>query len=487
MNRTYIAIDLKSYYASAECAARRLDPLSTNLVVADTSRSEKTICLAVSPSLKAYGIPGRARLFEVVQAVNNINAARLAKAVKLGAAIREADGKPGFSAVSCDARELARDPSLRLGYIAATPRMSYYIQTSAKIYNIYTRYIAADDILVYSIDEIFFDATDYLALYHLSAHDLAKTMIRDVLYATGITATAGIGTNLYLAKIAMDIVAKHIPADQDGVRIASLTEESFRYLLWDHKPITDFWRIAGGTARRLARYGVRTMGELARLSVQNEDLLYREFGVDAEILIDHAWGIEPVRMEHIKAYQPSTTNYSEGQVLAHPTSFADARVILAEMADNIIYRLTDTRTVTNGLQIYIGYDRENAQQSGQTHLDHYGRAVPQPAAGTIRLRDWTMLGSEILPAILAFYDRYVNRRFTIRRMFLTAIRVRPDDGFHQLDLFSDTQKEEREQRLQEAMLSVRKRYGKNLLLKGRDYLEGANIRERNEQIGGHKA
>lgn len=490
MNKTCIAIDLKSYYASAECAARGLDPLTTNLVVADTSRTEKTICLAVSPSLKAYGIPGRARLFEVIQAVKQINAERLRNAVRLGVAVRDEHGNYTFSSDSHDAAALEADPSLKLSFIAAAPRMSYYIQTSSRIYAIYNKYISSDDILVYSIDEIFFDATGYLSLYHLSAHDLAKSMIREVLYSTGITATAGIGTNLYLAKIAMDIVAKHIPADPDGVRIAELNEQSYRYLLWTHEPITDFWRIAGGTARRLAKYGIHTMGDLARFSIRDQELLYREFGVDAEILIDHAWGIEPVEMRHIKAYQPSTTNFSEGQVLACPTSNADARVILSEMADNIIYRLTDTGMVTNGFQLYIGYDQENCTNGiyhGPVHINHFGKAVPPGAGGTIRLKDYTMLGSDILSAVLSFYDQHTDPHLTIRRMFLTAIRVKKDEGLQQLDLFTDPVQQEKEKHLQEAMLSVRKRYGRNMLLKGRDFLDGANIRERNQQIGGHKA
>lgn len=490
MSKTYIAIDLKSYYASAECAARKLDPLTTNLVVADTSRTEKTICLAVSPSLKAYGISGRARLFEVIQAVKQINAERLNRAIKLGVAIRNEKGEWDFTSESYDARALKADPSLKLSFIAAPPRMSYYIQTSAKIYSIYNKYISADDILVYSIDEIFFDASGYLSLYRTTAHDLAKSMIREVLYTTGITATAGIGTNLYLAKIAMDIVAKHIPADKDGVRIAELDEESFRYELWDHKPITDFWRIARGTANRLAKYGVQTQGDLARLSIQNEDLLYREFGVDAEILIDHAWGIEPTTMQDIKSYQPSTTNFSEGQVLSCPTKNSDARIILSEMADNIIYRLTDTGMMTNGITIYVGYDRENCESGsyrGPVKYDYFKRLIPVPASGTIKLREYTSLGSEIQSAILDWFDQNVDPRLTVRRMYLTAIRVRQDDGFRQLDLFTDVEKQEKEKNLQEAMLGVRKKFGKNMLLKGRDFLDGANIRERNKQIGGHKA
>lgn len=489
-NKTYIAIDLKSYYASAECAARNLNPLTTNLVVADTSRTEKTICLAVSPSLKAYGIPGRARLFEVTRAVSVINARRLREAIRLGMAPKDKDGNYTFTSESFDSRALAADPSLKLSFIAATPRMASYMKTSAEIYGIYNKYISSDDILVYSIDEVFFDATSYLKLYRLSAHDLAKSMIREVLYNTNITATAGIGPNLFLAKIGMDIVAKHVPADKDGVRIAELNEESFRYLLWSHTPITDFWKIAGGTASRLRKYGVHTMGDLARLSIENEDILYREFGVDAEILIDHAWGIEPVTMADIKAYKPATTNFSEGQVLSCPTTNKAARIILSEMADNIVYRLTESGMVTNGFQIHIGYDRENCKKGiykGPIHLDYYHRPVPSPTRGTVKLKDFTMLGSEIIPPILDFFDQNTNPALTIRRLSLTAIRVKKEDGFYQLDLFTDIQKKQKEKNLQEAMLNVRKKYGKNMVLKGKDFLEGATVRERNEQIGGHKA
>ncbi|MGN0362519.1 MAG: DNA methylase [Bilifractor sp.] len=496
MTRTYIAIDLKSYYASAECADRGLDPLTTNLVVADTSRTDKTICLAVSPSLKAYGIPGRARLFEVKQKVRQINAERLRKAISLGVAKKNSvakkttDGSYSFTAESFDARALAADPSLKLSFIAAPPRMTYYMKTSASIFEIYSKYISADDILVYSIDEVFFDATSYLSLYNLSAYDLAKSMIREVLYTTGITATAGIGTNLYLAKIAMDIVAKHIPADKDGVRIASLTEESFRYLLWNHKPITDFWRIAKGTAKRLEKVGIHTMGDLARMSTKDQTWLYKEFGMDAEILIDHAWGREPVGMKEIKTYQPSTTNFSEGQVLSCPTDNKTARLILSEMADNIVYRLTDTGMVTNGLVLYVGYDRENVDNGvyhGPLHTDHYGRSVPPGANGTVKLKEFTLLGSEIIPQVLKLFDQITDPKLTIRRLNLAAIRVRKDEGFYQLDLFTDVKKQEKEKNLQEAMLAVRKRYGKNMLLKGKDLIEGATARERNGQVGGHRA
>ena len=487
--KTYIAIDLKSYYASAECAARKLDPLSTNLVVADSSRTDKTICLAVSPSLKAYGIPGRARLFEVIQAVKKINADRLARAVRLGkAAVR--DGKPAFTGSSFDARALAADPSLQLDFITAPPRMAYYLKTSAKIYGIYGHYIAPEDMLVYSIDEIFFDATAYLHLYGLSAHNLAKTMIRDVLYATGITATAGIGTNLYLAKLAMDIVAKHIPADSDGVRIAALDEESFRYRLWNHTPLTDFWMTGHGTARHLARLGVKTMGDLAELSIQNEDLLFREFGINAELMIDHAWGQEPCSMREIKAYRPSANSISEGQVLAAPYPYEKAKIIVSEMADSLVWQLTEKNAVTDGITMDIGYDRENVDKgiyAGPVHRDYYGRLIPPGSHGSIRLSSPSNLASEIVPACTSLFARIADRQLTVRRVNLCANRVKKDNGFVQLDLFTDIRKKEKEKNLQKAMLAMRRRYGKNAVLKGTNLLEGGTMMERNRQIGGHKA
>ena len=375
MQRTYLAIDLKSYYASAECAARHLDPLTTNLVVADFSRTEKTICLAVSPSLKAYGIPGRARLFEVVQKVKEINANRLREAVQLRIAIYK-DSKPSFSSASYDSLSLAADPSLELSYLVAPPRMAYYEKISRQIYGIYLKYIAPEDIAVYSIDEVFIDATSYLSHYNMTAHDLVMTMIREVLYTTGITATAGIGTNLYLAKLAMDITAKHAAPDKDGVRIAELDEESFRYLLWDHKPLTDFWMTGPGTVKRLEKHGIHTMGELARYSLHYQDTLYKEFGVDAELLIDHAWGLEPCTMKDIKAYKPETKSISEGQVLACPYPYDKARIIIQEMADSLVLQLTDKGLITDSLTLDVGYDRENCDSGkyhGPVHIDHYGR------------------------------------------------------------------------------------------------------------------
>lgn len=489
IQKTYLAIDLKSYYASAECAARNLDPLTTNLVVADPSRTEKTICLAVSPSLKAYGIPGRARLFEVVQKIKEVNASRLSVAIRNHKAVYK-DGKPSLSSPSYDATALAADPSLEVSYLVAPPRMLYYEKVSRQIYGIYLKYIAPEDILVYSIDEVFIDATAYLSHYQMSAHDLAKTMIREVLYTTGITATAGIGPNLYLAKLAMDITAKHTKPDSDGVRIAELDEKSFRYLLWDHQPLTDFWQTGPGTVKRLARLGIHTMGELARASIYNEDMLFQEFGIDAEIMIDHAWGLEPCTMAEIKAYKPSTNSLSEGQVLSEPYDYEHARIIVAEMADSLVFQLTDKGLVTDGLTLDVGYDRENCDKGlyrGQVHIDHYGRSVPKGAHGSVKLDNPTSLGSVIITAVVELFDRIVNRSLTVRRITIAANRVVRDEGVYQFDLFTDTEKQEKEKSLQKAMLGIKKKYGKNAVLKGTNYLEGATMRERNQQIGGHKA
>ena len=487
--RTYFAIDLKSYYASAECAARGLDPLTTNLVVADLTRTEKTICLAVSPSLKALGIPGRARLFEVVQKVGQANAGRLRQAVRSRQAVRR-EGKWALREASCDARELAADPAREIGYLVAPPRMAYYEQVSRQIYGIYLRYIAPEDMVVYSIDEVFIDATAYLELYRTTAHDLARTIIREVLAATGITATAGIGPNLYLAKLAMDITAKHAAPDRDGVRIAELDETSFRLQLWDHRPLTDFWQVGPGTARRLEKHGIRTMGELARTSLYDQELFYREFGVNAEILIDHAWGIEPCGMKEIAAYRPETNSISEGQVLSCPYSWEKARIIVQEMADSLVWQLAGKGLVTDGVVLDIGYDRENCDKGGYrgpVHIDRYGRRLPKPAHGSARLAVPTSLGSQIGEAALALYDRIADRSLTVRRLNLAAIRVERDCGFVQADLFTDTARLEKEKSLQQAMLALRKKYGKNAVLKGTNYLEGATMRQRNGLIGGHKA
>ena len=480
--RTYIAIDLKLYYASAECALKGLDPLTTNLVVADASRTEKTICLAVSPSLKAYGIPGRARLFEVVQAVEQINSARLEKARRLGYS--------GFSGSSSDSVELAKDPSLKLTYYIAKPKMAYYLKTSAQIYGIYGKYISADDTLVYSIDEVFLDVTSYLELYGMTAHELAMTLIREVLSATGITATAGIGTNLYLAKLAMDIVAKHKPADKDGVRIAELTEKAFRYELWNHQPLTDFWMTGHGTVRHLNRLGIFTMGDLARFSLTNEDLLFKEFGVDAELMIDHAWGYEPCTMKQIKSYRPSANSISEGQVLSCPYTYSKARIIVSEMADSLVWQLTDKGLMTDSITMDVGYDRievDNGTYDGPLHIDHYGRLVPKGAHGTTRLEKPTDLYTVIVPACTALFDRITDHSLSVRRMTISANKVAADSGFSQMSLFSDTEKTKKEQKLQDALLDMRKKYGKNAVLKGTNLLDGATMIERNGQIGGHRA
>lgn len=477
MQRTYLAIDLKSYYASAECAARHLDPLTTNLVVADASRTEKTICLAVSPSLKSYGIPGRARLFEVVQRVKEVNNGRLRDAIRNKTAVYK-DGVPSLSAASYDATTLAADPSLEVSYLVAPPRMAYYEKISRQIYGIYLKYIAPEDIVVYSIDEVFIDATAYLTHYKMSAHDLAMTMVREVLYTTGITATAGIGTNLYLAKLAMDITAKHAAPDKDGVRIAELDEESFRYLLWDHKPLTDFWQTGPGTVRRLEKHGIHTMGELARASIHFPEILYKEFGIDAEILIDHAWGLEPCGMKEINAYRPETNSLSEGQVLSCPYPYDKARIIVQEMTDSLVFQLTDKGLVTDSLTLDIGYDRENCDKGiyhGPVHIDHYGRTVPKGAHGSTRLDNPTNLSSQLMAATTELFDRIANRNLTVRRITIAANRVVRDQGILQVDLFTDTSKLEREKSLQATMLGIKKKFGKNAVLKGTNYLEGATI------------
>ena len=487
--KTYLAIDLKSYYASAECAARHLDPLTTNLVVADASRTEKTICLAVSPSLKAYGIPGRARLFEVIQRVKAVNAERLQAAIRNHTAVMK-DGKPALASPSFNAEALRNDPTLEVSYLIASPRMAYYMKVSAKIYSIYLKYIAPEDIHVYSINEVFMDVTSYLDHYQMSAHDLAKTMIREVLYETGITATAGIGTNLYLCKLAMDIVAKHTEPDSDGVRIAELNEESFRYLLWDHQPLTDFWQTGPGTARHLARLGISTMGELARASLYYEDRLYKEFGIDAEILIDHAWGIEPCSIREIKNYRPSTNSLCEGQVLSCPYENKKARIIVREMAESLAYQLCDRGMVTDSLTMDVGYDRENCDNGsyrGTVHIDHYGRKVPKGAHGSIRLDAPTFLERPLADAACQLFDKIADPRLSVRRIMINANRIVKDEGFYQFDLFTDTSKLEKGKKVQTAMLEIKKKFGKNAILKGTNFLEGATMRERNEQVGGHKA
>ena len=468
--RTYIAIDLKSFYASVECVDRGLDPLTTNLVVADESRTEKTICLAVSPSLKAYGIGGRARLFEVYQKARGVK------------------------------------------FIIAPPRMAHYIEVSTKVYQTYLKYIAPEDIHVYSIDEVFMDVTAYLRTYKMTAHELAMKMIRDVLATTGITATAGIGTNMYLAKVAMDIVAKKMPADKDGVRIAELDEMSFRRELWDYRPLTKFWRVGRGIAEKLAVYGIDTMGKIARVSIQNEKLLYSLFGVNAELLIDHAWGWEPCTMEAVKAYRPETNSFSSGQVLKEPYTFKKARVVIREMAEGMALDLVSKRLVTDQLVLTVGYDAEcltrpeiREKYHGEITTNYYGKAVPKHAHGTFNFERPTSSSRLIMDGATELFERQVNPDLLIRRLNLTTNHVVSEASVSaqnrtplQLDLFTDYEalekqrqeeqaKRDKERRMQEAQLKIKQRFGKNAILRGLNFEEGATAKERNEQIGGHKA
>ncbi len=487
---SYLAIDLKSYFASCECAARHLDPLTTNLVVADESRTEKTICLAVSPSLKAHGIPGRARLFEVIQAVERVNAKRLR-------ALRDITHNPNaeFTSDSYDARELESNPYLKLSYIVATPRMKLYVETSAQIYSVYLKYVAPEDIFSYSIDEVFIDAKAYLNTYRMTARELCTAMIRDVLRTTGITATGGIGSNLYLAKTAMDIVAKHVPADRDGVRIAELDEYGYKAKLWTHRPLTDFWRVGKATAKKLEKHYLFTMGDVARESLNNPEWFYKTFGIDAEILIDHAWGKEPVTMAHIKNYKSDSHSISEGQVLSEPYPFDKARIIIREMADNITMQLEEKKLVTDSLTLDIGYDRENCDNgtvsgqiyTGQTRTDHYGRTVPYPSHGSARLESPTNLGSIIIDTAVSIFERIADPDLTIRRITIAACNVTEDEGIYQLNLFTDVKKQEKEKKLQEAVTSIKQRFGKNAILRGTSLEDGATGRERNRSIGGHRA
>ena len=481
--RTYICCDLKSFYASVECVERGLDPMTTNLVVADKRRTEKTICLAVSPSLKAYGISGRARLFEVVQRVAEVNAKR-----KWDAPGHQLTGS------SWHDPDVRNDPSLALDYIVAPPRMAHYIDWSTKIYSVYLKYIAPEDIFPYSIDDVFMDITNYLDTYRMTARELTRTIILDILKTTGITAAAGMGTNLYLAKIAMDIVAKHVQADKDGVRIARLNEMTYRRLLWDHRPLTDFWRVGRGYAERLEAHGLYTMGDVARCSIgkpgeyHNEELLYKLFGVNAEILIDHAWGWEPCTIADAKAYKPENKSIVSGQVLQCPYDFYKARLVVREMADALALDLVDKGLVTNQLVLTVGYDRENLddpsrRQSyhGPVTTDRYGRKIPKHATGTENF-PYTSSANDLLRAVTALYDRIVDPNLLIRRLSISANKLLPEadapkEEAEQLDLFTDyAAKEQREQadeaayarerKIQEAMLGIKKKYGKNAILKG---------------------
>lgn len=508
-NKTYIAIDLKSFYASVECNERGLDPMTANLVVADSSRTQKTICLAVSPALKQYGIPGRPRLFEVVQKVGEANAARRSKAPNRR-----------FTGRSYDADELRRDPSLEIDYIVAPPRMAYYMEYSTLIYKVYLKHVAPEDIHVYSIDEVFIDATGYLNMNGLTGHEFARMLIQDVLRTTGITATAGIGTNLYLCKVAMDIVAKHVEPDADGVRIAELDEMSYRRQLWHHRPITDFWRVGKGYARSLEKVGIYTMGDIAKCSTgdvngyYNEALLYQLFGVNAELLIDHAWGWEPCTIADIKAYRPEANSISSGQVLPCPYDFEKARLVVREMTDFLVLDLVEKGLVTDQIVLTVGYDVANLtdpeigrQYKGEVTTDHYGRKVPKHAHGTANLGGYTSSTKRILNAVTGLYDRIVDPNLLVRRMYVVAGRVVKENEvretpaqYEQLSIFDmeDAAEAERkkaaetaalakEKKIQKAMIDIKKKHGKNAILKGMNFEEGATGKDRNRKIGGHQA
>ena len=496
-DKTYIAIDLKSFYASVACADRGLDPLTTHLVVADESRTTKTICLAVSPALKAHGISGRARLFEVVRRVDEVNAVRRAHA-------------PGHTLTgeATDAKELA-DPSRALGYLIARPEMARYMEVSTQIYQIYLKYVSPEDIHVYSIDEVFIDATMYLGVRQETAHEFAMRIIQDILRTTGITATAGIGPNLYLCKIAMDIWAKKSPADKDGVRIAELTERTYREQLWSHRPLTDFWRLGPGYARKLQACGLYTMGDVARYSLTNAEALYRMFGVNAELLIDHAWGWEPCTIRDIKAYRPESSSLSSGQVLHVPYPFDKARLVVREMADLLSMDLVRKHLVTDQIVLTVGYDIGNLSDperrrdyQGPVKRDYYGRETPRAAHGSINLGEYTASTSRILEAVTSLFEQIVDPKLLVRRMYVVANHIvpraqAPAPESEQLDLFSMAETEtpkpepkadpERERRRQEAILRIRDKYGKNAILRGMNLEEGATARDRNQQIGGHRA
>lgn len=493
--RIYVSIDLKSFYASVECIERGLNPLDTNLVVADASRTQKTICLAVSPALKAWGIPGRPRLFEVQKKVQEANALRMAKV-------------SSFTGASVYASELMENPNLKIDYLVARPRMAYYIEYSTRIYKIYLKYIAPEDIHVYSIDEVFLDVTDYLQAYQKTPKELAQIIIHDILKTTGITATAGIGTNLYLCKIAMDILAKKATPDENGVRIAQLNELEYRKQLWDHRPLTDFWRVGKGYARKLEAYGIYTMGDIARCSIgkpneyHNEELLYRLFGVNAELLIDHAWGWEPCTMQNIKSYRPENNSIGSGQVLHCPYDAAKARIVVKEMTEQLALDLIAKKLITDQLILTVGYDIENLQGSsytGPVKEDRYGRKIPKHAHGTANLEEHSSSSMLIMEKMLQLYDRIVDKNLFIRRLTISFNHVikETEQTTHQMNLFElglttekkpvDAKKLEKERKLQEAVLQIKGKYGKNAILKGMNLQEGATAKERNEQIGGHHA
>ena len=493
--KIYIAIDLKSFYASVECRERGLDPITTNLVVADNNRTEKTICLAVTPSLKSYGIPGRARLFEVVQKVKEVNIERKRKAPN-----------QSFTGTSYDDIALKKNSDLELSYIIAPPRMSYYMKYSSKIYNVYLKYFAPEDIYVYSIDEVFIDITHYLKTYNMKPRELVTKVIQDVYKTTGITATAGIGTNLYLCKVAMDIVAKHVKPDKNGVRIAGLDEITYRKLLWNHRPLTDFWRVGKGYAKKLEERRIFTMGDVARISIRNEDLLYKLFGVNAELLIDHAWGYEPCTIKQIKAYKPTTNSISTGQVLHCPYNYEKTKIIVKEMTESLALDLVQKKLVTDQIVLEIGYDIDNLTNpnirnlyNGEITIDRYGRSVPKHAHGTVNIDHKTSSSKILIEKVMSLYERIINNNLLVRRITITANKVENEsevkgNPYEQIDLFVDykelenkRKKEQAEKEIQKAMLDIKCKYGKNAILKGMNFEEGGTTRQRNEQIGGHKA
>lgn len=499
MERVYACIDLKSFYASVECVERGLNPITTNLVVADSSRTEKTICLAVTPALKKYGIPGRARLFEVVQKVNEANFKRKQRAYK-----------NTFTGESCDEIELEKNKNLKLDYIAAPPRMALYMKYSTKIYEIYLQYLAPEDIYPYSIDEVFCDITNYLKSYNMTAQELVTKILKQVYKETGITATAGLGTNMYLAKVSMDIVAKHVKPNKYGVRIAGLNEMTYRKLLWAHRPLTDFWRVGKGYSEKLEKNKIYTMGDIARCSIENEELLYKLFGVNAELLIDHAWGWEPTTMQQVKSYKPLNNSISSGQVLHCPYDYEKTKLIVREMTDLLVLDLVEKHLVTDQIVLTIGYDVENLTNSsisklytGEITVDRYGRNIPKHATGTKNLKEKTSSTKMIMEAVIELYNEIVNPKLLIRRINITANHIVDErvqakkEKFEQLDIFTNYQEleekknkekflREKENRLQHVVIDLKKKYGKNIILKGMNFEEGGTTIERNQQIGGHK-
>ncbi len=491
--KTYLCIDLKSFYASVECIERGLDPMKTNLVVADSSRTEKTICLAVTPSLKQYGLSGRSRLFEVVKRVSQVNGERL----------RRAPNRT-FSGESHQSDFLEKDSSLKLTYLVAPPRMAHYMEYSTRIYDVYLKYVSPDDILVYSIDEVFIDLTAYLSYYKKTARELALTIIRDVLATTGITATAGIGTNLYLAKIAMDIKAKKMPADKDGVRIAFLDEQSYRQELWNHMPLTDFWRVGEGSAKRLAGKQMYTMGDIAKASVSpfGRQVLKKLFGINAKLLIDHAWGYEPCSIAEAKAYIPENRSLNSGQVLSVPYDYEKTRLIVREMTELMALDLVEKRLLTDQMTLTLGYDTENVTKNyrGKIETDRYGRKTPKSAHGTVNLSEMTSSTTLMMEGMMELFQRIADPKLTVRRVTITVNHLvlekeyQKEPSYEQLNLFTDSSEKQKreaqlqkERSLQETTVKLRNRFGKNAVLKGTNLQEGATTIDRNRQIGGHKA